>query len=78
MSADKETIETLLALLNPIHGALDKQTYDAYLAAELDLPPDAEHDVVITTKMERDLTQAVCILENRLKAAEELARRTKA
>jgi hypothetical protein len=25
MTMDKETIETLLALLNPLHGSLDKQ-----------------------------------------------------
>jgi hypothetical protein len=69
MNVDKETIETLLALLNPLHGALDEQTYDAYRATEFDLPPDAEHEVVITSKMERDLTQAVCILENARRAA---------
>lgn len=63
---DRETAQVLLDLLNPLHGSLDRQF--------LDIPddptgrhPDDEHDVLITNKMERDLMQAVMILENRLK-----------
>ena len=66
---DPETARTLLDLLNPLHAALDRQTYDAKVAGEFDLPADAEHeDITITAQMDRDLTQAVCILENRLAA----------
>jgi hypothetical protein len=64
---DKETIQTLLDLLNPLHGSLDRQTYDCKLGANFNLPDDAEHDVTITAQQERDLTQAVCILEERLR-----------
>jgi hypothetical protein len=63
----KETIQTLLDLLNPLHGSLDRQTYDDKVKANFDLPGDAEHDVTITAQQERDLTQAVCILESRLR-----------
>lgn len=62
---DSETIQILLDLLNPLHGSLDEQTYDEVHRAELDLPKDYEHDVIVTRQMERDLTQAVLILENR-------------
>ena len=62
---DKETIQTLLDLLNPLHGSLDEQTYDDKLAENFDGPPDREFDVRITAQQERDLTQAVLILENR-------------
>lgn len=62
---DRETIQTLLDLLNPLHGALDRQFLDK---PEDPMPqPEDEHDVLITNRMERDLTQAVMILENRLK-----------
>ena len=64
---DRETAETLLALLNPLHGALDRQFLDK---PEDPMPmPDDEHDVLITNKMERDLTQAVLILEDRRRTA---------
>src|SRR5260370_644827 len=64
-----ETIQILLDLLNPLHGDLDKQTYDAKVAMEFDMPPEYAHDVTVTAQQERDLTQAVCILENRLRQA---------
>lgn len=66
---DRETIQTILDLLNPLHGSLDEQTYDDKLKGNFDLPGDAEHNVNITSKHDRDLTQAVSILENRLRAA---------
>ncbi len=61
-------IETLLALLNPLHGELDRQTYDEKVSLCFDAPRDHEYAVTVTAQMERDLTQAVCILENRLPA----------
>ena len=64
---DKETIQILLDLLNPLHGSLDKQTYDEKVREGFDVSSDAEYDVSITSQMERDLSQAVCILENRLR-----------
>lgn len=64
---DKETIETLLALLNPLHGSLDRQTYDEKVAERFDTPRDYEHTVVVTSQQERDLNQAICILESRLR-----------
>lgn len=66
---DAETIKTLLDLLNPLHGELDRQTYDEKMKHNFDAPPDAEYNVDITARMERDLTQAVLILEDRLKQA---------
>lgn len=71
---DKETIQTLLDLLNPLHGALDKRTMDLpeqnYPA---DFSRDDEMDVIVTRGMERDLTQAVSILEDRLRQAGQLS-----
>lgn len=66
---DKETIQTLLDLLNPLHGSLDKQTYDVKLRESFSVPADAEYDVSVTAQQERDLTQAVCILEDRLRSS---------
>lgn len=60
-----ETIQTLLDLLNPLHGDLDQQTYDAKVAMDFDMPSDYAHDVTVTAQQERDLTLAVLILENR-------------
>lgn len=68
---DRETIQTLLDLLNPLHSSLDLQTYDDKVKENFDAPRDAEYNVNVTTQMERDLTQAVCILEDRLKQARE-------
>lgn len=65
---DRETIQIILDLLNPLHGSIDEQTYDDKLKGNFDLPGDAEHNVNITSKHDRDLTQAVSILENRLRA----------
>lgn len=65
---DLETVQTLLDLLNPLHGSLDRQTYDEKHAHNFDPAPDCEHDVVVTSQQERDLTQAVLILENRKRA----------
>lgn len=62
---DSETIQTLLNLLNPLHGELDRQTYDAKVAMDFDMPPDYAHDATVTSQQERDLTQAVQILEDR-------------
>jgi hypothetical protein len=66
-----ETIQTLLDLLNPLHGELDRQTYDDKMKEEFDVPADREYNVDITARMERDLTQAVLILENRKAALAE-------
>lgn len=62
---DSETIQTLLDLLNPMHGEIDRQTYDERYKQGFDAPDDAEYNVDITARMERDLTQAVLILEAR-------------
>jgi len=65
---DKETIQILLDLLNPLHGSIDKQIMNQMTdERELDAPSDREYNVDITAQMERDLTQAVCILESRLR-----------
>ena len=69
---DEETIKILLELLNPLHGSLDRQTYDEKLAENFDGPRDFEHTVVVTSQQERDLTQAVLILERRLRDFNEL------
>jgi DnaJ-class molecular chaperone len=66
---DAETIQTLLDLLNPLHGSLDKQTYDEKLHEHFDAPKDREYEVTVTAQQERDLTQAVLILEDRLRQA---------
>ncbi len=65
---DRETIKTLLDLLNPLHGSIDRQVMDQLMdERELDAPSDREYyDVTITVRQERDLTQAVIILESRL------------
>jgi hypothetical protein len=64
----QETIKTLLDLLNPLHGSLDEQVTEQFTdERELDPPKDREYAVNVTRQMERDLTQAVCILENRLR-----------
>lgn len=66
---DKEMIQTLLDLLNPLHGALDKRTTD--LREEnypADFSREDEVDVIVTRGMERDLTQAISILESRIRA----------
>ena len=65
---DADTIQTLLDLLNPLHGSLDRQTYDERVRQNFDAPRDSEYDVVVTAQMERDLTQAVMILEDRKRA----------
>ncbi len=70
---DTETIKTLLELLNPLHGELDRQTYDQKVRDNFDAPADSEYNVDITARMERDLSQAVAILEDRLRQAERLA-----
>jgi hypothetical protein len=60
-----ETIQMLLDLLNPLHGSLDRQTYDVRLAENFDAPRDREYDVTVTAQQQRDLNQAVVILEQR-------------
>jgi DnaJ-class molecular chaperone len=69
LEPDAETIQTLLDLLNPLHGELDRQTYDERLTQDFDAPREAEYSVNITAQMERDLTQAVLILEDRMRQA---------
>lgn len=65
---DKETIQILLDLLDPLHGSIDRQVMDQVTdERELDAPSDREYNVDVTARMERDLTQAVCILEDRLR-----------
>lgn len=66
---DSETIQTLLDLLNPLHGEIDRQTYDERYKQGFEAPADAEYNVDITARMERDLTQAVLILEARKREA---------
>lgn len=70
---DAETIQILLDLLNPLHGSLDRQMYVDKPNPDLDPHPDDETDVVVTAQMERDLTQAVCILENRKRQVAKVA-----
>lgn len=64
----RDTIQTLLDLLNPLHGSLDRQLYDERIHEELEIPKDREYAVDVTEQQERDLTQAVLILENRRRA----------
>lgn len=67
---DIETIQVLLDLLNPLHGSLDKQVMAQITdERELDAPSDREYNIDVTARMERDLTQAVCILEDRKRQA---------
>ena len=68
---DHDTIKILLDLLNPLHGSLDRQTYDEKHRANFDAPDDAEYNVDITAQQERDLCQAVMILESRLRDEKE-------
>lgn len=70
---DKETTQTLLDLLNPLHGSLDRQTYGENLRSDFNLLDDHKHDVIVTQKEERDLTQAVMIIELRLSAVPTVA-----
>lgn len=67
--------EALLDLLNPLHGSLDKQLYDERSREVYDTPPDCEHHVIITEKMERDLNKAVLILEYKVAASPVMADR---
>jgi hypothetical protein len=65
---DRETAQILLELLNPLHGSLDRQFNEQFSdESELAPPKDREYNVNVTWQMERDLTQAVLILENRLR-----------
>lgn len=65
MAIDQETIQALLDLLNPLHGSLDKQTYDEKVREDFNAPDDREYDVSVTARQERDLCQAVVMLERR-------------
>lgn len=67
MIIDRETAKILLDMLNPLHGSLDRQFLDKGEGHPLGRHPDDEEDVIITAQQERDLTQAVCILENRMR-----------
>lgn len=63
---DLETINILLDLLNPLHGSMDRQVNDQRTDEDcMDPPDDREYAVNITARQERDLTQAVMILEQR-------------
>lgn len=62
----RETLRTVLDLINPLHGSLDLQTYDERHRENFD-GADSEFAVNVTNQQERDLTQAVLILEGRLK-----------
>jgi hypothetical protein len=53
-------VQTLLDLLNPLHGSLDRQTMND---KRHEPAPDAEFDVTVTAQQEQDLTQAILILE---------------
>lgn len=67
---DLETIQTLLDLLNPLHGSVDEQVMEQVTdERELDAPSDREYAINITARQERDLTQAVLILEDRKRQA---------
>jgi hypothetical protein len=64
----RETLQMVLDLLNPLHGSLDLQVTEQFTdERELDPPSDREYAVNVTWQMERDLTQAVTILENRIR-----------
>ena len=63
----RTTFQILLDLLNPLHGSIDRQTYDEKVKEDFDAPRDREYNVDITSQMDRDLTQAVLILESRLR-----------
>jgi hypothetical protein len=65
---DRNTAQTLLDLLNPLHRTLDDQTSDDVVREELELPRDYEHNVGITPQMAGDLTKAVLILEKAIDA----------
>lgn len=67
---DKETIQTLLDLLNPLHGELDRQFLDKTFHP-LGAQREDEVDVLIKAGHERDLTQAISILEDRLKSRDD-------
>jgi hypothetical protein len=68
---DRDTIQTLLDLLNPLHGSLDVQVTEQFTdERELDPPNDREYNVSVTWQMERNLTMAIIILENRLRKLE--------
>lgn len=76
---DAETVQALLDLLNPLHGSLDEQTYDRKHRGEFeyyDMPDDYDLDVNVTARMERDLHQAVCILEDRKRQFAALSKAT--
>lgn len=66
---DSETLQMILGLINPLHGKLDKQCYDEKLRESFDAEPDAELEVTITFQDERNLNQAVLILESKLRDA---------
>jgi hypothetical protein len=67
---DRETIQILLDLLNPLHAELDRQTYDDRVRENFDAPRDREYNVDVSAQMERDLCQAVMILKDRMHRAQ--------
>jgi hypothetical protein len=51
MTLDLETIQTLLDLLNPLHGSMDRQVNDQRTDEDyMDPPPDREYAVNITAQ----------------------------
>jgi hypothetical protein len=61
---DMETVQTLLALLNPLHGELDEQMYEAKNVGSGPIPEESdEFEVVVTLKQEEDLARAIVILQ---------------
>lgn len=59
MAAVKEFAASLVTYLDPIDDTIDKQTYSAKIAADFDLPDDAEHEITLTAKLERSFCAAV-------------------
>jgi hypothetical protein len=67
MGEPRATFQILLDLLNPLHEEIDRQTYDEKVKEDFDPPKDREYNIDITSRMDHDLTQAVMILERKLR-----------
>lgn len=69
MDIDETAVRRLLTLLNPLHGWLDQQLYEERREQRRqgDEPArDHDYEVRVTDGMERDLAEAVNLLESRL------------
>lgn len=62
----QRVLDKVYALINPLHGEIDRQLLDQRLPD--DLPDDAETDVLVTRKHERDLAAAVLLIEQYLRS----------